>query len=574
MSAIRDLRISHKFFYAFGLVCLACALLGTASVVGSLRVNSAVNQIVISTVPSMKVLGDIRFSLATIRRTESLLLLCDTSDCEQHYLAKRAAAIDAYNAEMDKYAPMVSYPGERELYDTIRQNGSTYLALSDRANAAFKAGNKADASKVLLVPEAHRSYDAVANAVQADIDLNNKFGDEAGTGAIQLGHKVLLASCILMAVTVLMCATIGIFLTRLIVPPLVAAEQALGRVASKDLTVSVEAQGADEIGRLSTALNVTVASMRSVLQSIAQGAQTLSAAAEELSVRSSQTTGNTQTQANKTSQIAAAAQEMTATIGEISKNSASAASSSRLSAETATQGGVVMQSAATTMERIATATQLVSEKMNSLANRSVEIGRVVSVIQEISEQTNLLALNAAIEAARAGEQGRGFAVVAGEVRRLAERTKGATEEISGTIRSIQTETRETLEVMSQSRGAVENGMSETSNARGSLDMIIQASREVEHEIQMIATSATEQTAASNEIAESASHISNLATENSHASEEAAEACKNLSALATDLDGIIRQFRIDDDEQPGEKLSGARQTGKAAPALRMVPHLRS
>jgi methyl-accepting chemotaxis protein len=129
--------------------------------------------------------------------------------------------------------------------------------------------------------------------------------------------------------------------------------------------------------------------------------------------------------------------------------------------------------------------------MTSLAHRSEEIGKVVSVIQEISEQTNLLALNAAIEAARAGEHGRGFAVVAGEVRRLAERTKGATEEIAGTIRSIQDETRETLQVMQESRTAVETGMEETAHARKSLEAIIESSKQVEHQIQMIATAATE-----------------------------------------------------------------------------------
>jgi len=159
----------------------------------------------------------------------------------------------------------------------------------------------------------------------------------------------------------------------------------------------------------------------------------------------------------------------------------------------------VMRAAAATMEKIASATRTVSEKMTSLAHRSEEIGKVVNVIQEISEQTNLLALNAAIEAARAGEHGRGFAVVAGEVRRLAERTKGATEEIAGTIRNIQDETRETLEVMQDSRTAVETGMGETAHARRSLEAIIESSKQVEHQIHLIATAATEQTSASGEI---------------------------------------------------------------------------
>jgi len=231
----------------------------------------------------------------------------------------------------------------------------------------------------------------------------------------------------------------------------------------------------------------------------------------------------------------------------------------------ANQGGEVMQAAANTMQQIATATSSVEEKMTSLAQRSEEIGKVVSVIQEISEQTNLLALNAAIEAARAGEQGRGFAVVAGEVRRLAERTKGATEEIASTIRTIQEEARDTLQVMSQSRSTVEAGLNETAGAFASLESIIMSSKEVEGQIHLIATAATEQTAASGEIAESASQISHLSTENSQAAEEAAAACKNLSELAANLDGIIRRFQIGNETQQVNRLGGARRAHSLTPA---------
>jgi len=565
---LRNLRISHKFAFAFGVVCLLCTTLGTVAAVGLLRISAAVTDIVeISALPKMQILGDIRYSVSTIRRTDVLLLLCDSKECTDRYVAKRKRYIADYNAAFGKYTPMVSLPGERELHAQMQENLSAYVEISDRARALAADGKTGDAVKAILSPAAQRTYNLAADTIEKDVALNNQAGATEGKQTIHMNHTILLLIWAFMGITVVLCALIGIGLTRLIAPPLALATAALERVAAKDLTVSAEDTGSDEIGRLSTALNTSVAAMRAVVRSVTEGADTLSTAAEELSTRAAQTSANTQTQTSRISQIAAAAQEMTATVGEISKNSENASAASAKSAQNAAKGGAVMEAAASTMKKIAAATISAAEKMSLLAGRSEEIGKVVHVIQEISEQTNLLALNAAIEAARAGEHGRGFAVVAGEVRRLAERTKAATQEIAGTIGNIQEETRQTIDVMAVSRTAVEAGLSETTHAHESLRAIIESSKEVESQIHLIATAATEQTSASGEIAESASQISGLATENLQAANETAEACRNLSALASDLDGIIHQFRVDDETQAGGRMRGAPIVGGLDPVLR-------
>ena len=555
MSVLRNLPISRKFFVAFGVICGISLLVGIYNFVNLRGITANSVDLSADSFPSVLALGDVRGAANAIHREDLELLLCQTPTCTARASVKRQKNGDAYRAAEKKYEAMISYPGERDLYEKFHTEFGRYLEASDRANQLLTAGMTGDAVAIVTADAVMDSFSNGLGAMNDDLALSAKFGSDESRAVTASSQRATWISVVVSLGLVLLSVAIGTVLTREIAPRLIRCKQALEQIAAKDMTAYIEVTGTDEIGQLGTAFNQSVESIRGVLQSVAKGAETLSAASTEISVRSVQSAGNARSQSSKTNQIAAAAQEMTATIGEISHNAESASGASRVSAETANQGGEVMQAAAATMEKIAAATSTVSAKMTSLAHRSEEIGKVVSVIQEISEQTNLLALNAAIEAARAGEHGRGFAVVAGEVRRLAERTKGATEEIAGTIRSIQEETRETLQVMQDSRATVETGMSETSRARTSLEAIIESSKQVEHQIAMIATAATEQTAASGEISESAGQISQLSVENTQGAEEAVEALKNLSGLANELDGMIRQFRLGEDIQPGGNLSG-------------------
>lgn len=551
MQWLRNLPIGKKFVYAFGLVCGLCFALGVYTFL-TLRSIQHQNSIVSKhSFPAVIQLANLRAGANVLRREDLHLLLCTEPKCIQDEEVKRQKAMDDFNAAAKAYEKTAQSAKERETLHSIISSFNAYADGSNQVMSLMKSGKTGDALDLLL------SDSLRSNLEKALIDTQSALSESVADGtasAEQATNNSGTAIWIDAAMTLLiigLCGGTGIVLTQVIAPRLKRILSGLEGLAAKDLTCHIRATGTDEIGQVAIAYDTSVEAIRDILLVVAQSAETLSAATTQMSARSVETAGNAKSQSARTNQIAAAAQEMTATIGEISNNAETAASASRESASMAESGGTIMQSAAATMEMIAGATNTVAEKMTSLSRRSDDIGKVVSVIQEISEQTNLLALNAAIEAARAGEHGRGFAVVAGEVRRLAERTKGATEEIAGTIRSIQEETKSTLELMQESSSSVSSGLDETKRARKSLEGIIEASRHVEHQVHMIATAATEQTSASAEISENAGHISQLSTENTHGAEEAVEALKNLASLANDLDHMIRQFRL---ESGGQKTT--------------------
>ena len=202
-----------------------------------------------------------------------------------------------------------------------------------------------------------------------------------------------------------------------------------------------------------------------------------------------------------------------------------------------------MRTTVANMNRIAQLINVSGTQVEELAGSSQRIGGIVQVIKEIADQTNLLALNAAIEAARAGEQGRGFAVVADEVRKLAERTTSATDEIASLIGAIQGGINNTVTSMQAANQQADASVSLVNDTENALRRIDEGSRSVAGHVADIANALQEQESAVRQIAVSVETIASMAETNSNAAIENNQTAASLDTLANQLRDAVVVYRV-------------------------------
>ncbi|HZX30919.1 MAG TPA: PAS domain-containing methyl-accepting chemotaxis protein [Rhodocyclaceae bacterium] len=299
----------------------------------------------------------------------------------------------------------------------------------------------------------------------------------------------------------------------------------------------------DLIGRIARRADKFVTVVQATVQGIADVSREVERAAREVGQGVDSVKQSASRQNESTAAAAAAVEEVTVSIGEVAAHAHSTQEAAAQAGMLSREGAELSARATATILSLADTVKTSAAQVDTLGERSSEVGRIVAVIREIAEQTNLLALNAAIEAARAGEQGRGFAVVADEVRKLAERTGKATQEIGAMIAAIQDDTHKAVDGMRSGAAQVEDGVNLVQEAEQALRSINGQMEQTVRMVDDISAASREQRSAMTELAQDVEQVAAMTERNVAVVVQTESLADDLAQVVDRMRKSVQQFSV-------------------------------
>jgi hemerythrin len=282
--------------------------------------------------------------------------------------------------------------------------------------------------------------------------------------------------------------------------------------------------------------------LRSASRRLEEAVRLVMHSAGDLSGRMDSISEGADLQGKRMSETAEAMDEMNQAIADISHSSSDATVSVENAKEAARQSAQAARDVLAAIAQVNEATGALKANISTLGDQAKSIDRIIGVINDIADQTNLLALNAAIEAARAGEAGRGFAVVADEVRKLAEKTMGATKEVGDSIKAIQGAIHHNMSQMESAAQRAEQASGLAERSGESAREILRHSEDNAGKIQAIAAASQEQSVTTSHINKAVDEVREVATGIAQGIHDCAGSVLELSSLSKELSVLVADLK--------------------------------
>jgi methyl-accepting chemotaxis protein len=546
------LTLGKKLGLGFGAILALMVFSSTMSYVKSTDIRQADDTTFEVRIPEIKITAELQRDLNQTQSKGRQTVLAGTQterrDAAKKWFDRDWQAVEKDVAKMDGLAPTWTLQANRDRLATLKQQlpqlraaqevAITHAAGGDR-DAVMKAGNE-------FADQATPANEAIKKLIG---DMADSFS-ALTAHTEEESHAAERSLNLTLGATTLLAVGFGIFVAAFLSRSISAAAQSVlaqaeaiasGDLTREDLAVSTQ----DEMGELTIAVNKMSASLKQMIAAIADNAHSVASASEKLSSTSRQISENSEETSSRAGVVAAAAQQVNQNLQSVSTGAEEMSSTIQSIATSAHEAATVAGNAVQTA-------QTANATIGKLGDSSAEIGAVIKVITSIAQQTNLLALNATIEAARAGEAGKGFAVVANEVKELAKQTAKATEDISGKIAAIQTDTKEAVDAI----GSIGTVINQVNDIAGTIATAVEEQSATTNEMTRNVSDAAKGAA---QISTNIGGVADAANGTSNSVRESQKAAHELAEMATQLHSLVAQFKI------GKPVAGRSPEGKSRAA---------
>lgn len=575
MNWIKNMKLARKMSLLAITFLIFLFVIGFTSLKELSNVNARLIELNDSRLVPIVYLEGIKSDIEGIRSEgNNIMNARDNAESIKSIVAEIQSLVSSVDKRLEKYQ-------DDPEYQNLMDNYAQFIVAKDEFIKSQEAGGfqsqntgtEANQGPPADVTNFDKSKNALVAAFDEIINKQVEAAQETYTESTLAYRNTMIALIILLSICTLITIVLSIVIIRAVNEPVKKVTAKLKEISQSngDLTQRIGYESKDEIGELSRSFDSFVEKLQSIIREVSRSAETISISSEQLDNAAGTTTqtikGISQTLveiSSSTSNGAAVAEETTASLSEVAKLSEATLMASRNTTynskkaeEAAEDGAGKISEIVSSITDIASSSKEVSIIINELDDSSKRIGDIIQIITGISAQTNLLALNAAIEAARAGEAGKGFNVVADEIRKLADQSNQAAQEISKLVKENQLKSASAVQSVTQVEEKVSMGVSKASEVGESIQNIIGNIQDIVIQIEQIDTANEQQTQSIKEMDNAISSIATTSSEVAGGTEEISvsiqeqlrtmsgikETTEKLSSMAHSLSTITLGFKV-------------------------------